>query len=154
MPWRPQIRASYVVVLALFQAALTGCDKSKPAAENQPSASLKYAIGIRTADGQFSQLIPAGTALPASHVQTFTNADESQKAIEITLAQPKDPPGSAAAKEPAVVAKFNIDGIPPMPKGKLQLMVTMKVEPDRKLRVKAQIPDGEFNREFGPFDVE
>lgn len=154
MTHRMRLLVLSLVIVAPIQTALTGCDKSNQPAEKNSPAAIKYAIGIRTADGQFSQLIPAGTALPASHVQIFTNADESQTAIEITLAQSKEPAASAAGKEPAIVAKFNIDGIPPMPKGKLQLMVTMKVEADRKLRVKAQITDGEFNREFGPFDVE
>lgn len=154
----PACRTCCVLVLAL---ALGACDKAVPEQKADPNrrqaasapssgpavAHLRDALGIRTTAGEFTQLIPAGAALPVSWSDVFGNATDNQPAVEIALAQMND-------KVPVQVANIVIDKLPPSPKGKLQIAVQIRIDETKQLRVKASIAAQGFEREYGPFSVE
>jgi molecular chaperone DnaK (HSP70) len=109
------------------------------------AATLTRPIGILTTVG-FSEMIPAGATLPKTYSDSFGNAKDNQTAIEITIAQ-KDATGT----EKIVVAV--IDKLPPRPKGKLNVIVTITVDINKQLRLKATVPDSGYIKELGPFPV-
>jgi hypothetical protein len=107
--------------------------------------SIQKPIGIMTSTG-FSEMIPAGAVLPHTHSESFGNAADNQTAIEITIVQ-RDAMGS----EKIVLAV--IDNLPPRPKAKLSVIVTITVDPSRNLRLKATVPETAYIKEFGPFPL-
>ena len=109
------------------------------------SSSLKKPIGIMTVTG-FSEMIPAGKNLPQTYSESFGNATDNQDAIRITIVQ-KDASGS----EQILVA--DIDNLPPRPKGKLNVIVTLTVDATKQLRLKATVPETAYVKQFGPFPV-
>lgn len=109
--------------------------------------ALKKPIGILTAGDVFSEMIPAGKTLPSVYSDSFGNAEDNQKAIQITIAQ-KDKSGM----EKIMVA--NIDNLPKRPKGKLSVIVTITVDGQKQLRLKATVPETGYIKQFGPFPVE
>lgn len=98
-----------------------------------------------TASG-FSEMIPAGKGLPQVYSDSFGNAEDNQSAIRITIVQ-KDSSGS----EQIVVA--DIDKLPPRPKGKLNVIVTITVDTNKQRRLKATVPETAYIQNFGPFPV-
>jgi molecular chaperone DnaK (HSP70) len=109
--------------------------------------ALKKPIGIVTQGGVFSEMIPAGKALPSTYSDSFGNAEDNQRAIEITIGQ-KD----ASGMEKIVVAI--IDNLPQRSKGKLSVIVTVTVDSQKQLRVKATVPETGYIKQFGPFPVQ
>ena len=109
--------------------------------------TLRKPIGIMTAGDGFSEIIPAGTPLPKTFSDSFGNALDNQTAVEITIAQ-KDSSGI----EKILVA--TIDSLPKRPKGKLSVIVTVTVDSQKQLRVKATVPDTGYLKQFGPLPVE
>ena len=67
--------------------------------------------------------------------------------MEITLAQ-KDSSGM----EKIIVA--TIDDLPKRPKGKLSVIVTVTVDPQKQLRMKAAVPETGYLKQFPPMPVE
>jgi molecular chaperone DnaK len=115
--------------------------------EVSAATSLKKAVGIITAGNVFSEIIPAGTALPHTYSDSFGNAVDNQTAVEITIGQ-KD----AGGIEKILVA--TIDNLPKRPKGKLSVIVTVTVDSQKQLRVKATVPETGYLKQYGPLPVE
>ena len=132
-----------LAVFALVFALLLG--SCLPSAAAPPT--LKKPIGIITAGDVFSEIIAAGTPLPRTYSDSFGNAYDDQTAVEITIAQ-KD----ASGMEKIFVA--TIDGLPKRPKGKLNVIVTVTVDAQKQLRLKATVPDTGYVKQFGPLPVE
>jgi Hsp70 protein len=128
-------------LLVVGEVFFAGCGS----ASGDPA--LKKAIGIVTVGDTFTEIIPARQKLPHTYSDSFANGQDNQKAIEITLAQ-KDRSGT----EKIVVAV--IDNLPPKPKARLRLIVTVKIDSQKKLTLKATVPETGYLKEFGPFPVE
>jgi molecular chaperone DnaK (HSP70) len=108
-------------------------------------ASLTRAIGIMTLTG-FSEMIPAGKNLPQTYSETFGNAADNQAAIRITIVQ-----ADRTGTEQILVA--DIDNLPARPKGKLNVIVTITVDVNKQLRLKATVPETGYVKQFGPLPV-
>jgi molecular chaperone DnaK (HSP70) len=108
---------------------------------------LDYPIGIVTVGESFSELISSGARLPQLHSDTFANALDNQTSVYIELVQ-RRPEGVEQ------IAVITVSDIPPAPKGVLQITITISVNREKELRVKATIPEKNYVREFGPFPVQ
>ena len=108
--------------------------------------ALNKAIGIMAVTG-FSEMIRAGKLLPQTYSETFGTSADNQSAIRITIVQE-----DASGSEQIVVA--DIDNLPPRPKGKLNVIVTIAVDVNKQLRLKATVPEASYVKQFGPFPVE
>ena len=91
-------------------------------------------------------MIPAGQSLPRTYSESFGNATDNQTAIRITIVQ-----RDASGTEQIVVA--DIDNLPHRPKGKLNVIVTITVDANKQLRMKATVPETGYIKQFGPFAV-
>ena len=91
-------------------------------------------LGIETLGGVFTVLIPRGTTIPTRKSQIFTTATDNQTAVTIHVLQGERP----LAKDNKSIAKFDLVGIPPAPRGVPQIEVTFDIDADGILHVSAK----------------
>ncbi len=95
---------------------------------------VPLSLGIETLGGVFTTLIPRGTTIPTRRSQIFTTAADNQTAVTIHVLQGERP----LAKDNKSIAKFDLVGIPPAPRGVPQIEVTFDIDADGILHVTAK----------------
>lgn len=95
---------------------------------------VPLSLGIETLGGVFTVLIPRGTTIPTRRSQIFTTATDNQTAVTIHVLQGERP----LAKDNKSIAKFDLVGIPPAPRGIPQIEVTFDIDADGILHVTAK----------------
>ncbi|HEU5317988.1 MAG TPA: molecular chaperone DnaK [Chloroflexota bacterium] len=91
-------------------------------------------LGIRTLGGVFSRLIDRNTTVPTSRMQTFSTAADNQKRVEIQVYQGE----RELAERNHLLGRFELDGIPPAPRGVPQIDVTFDIDANGILHVSAK----------------
>jgi molecular chaperone DnaK len=91
-------------------------------------------LGIETLGGVFTKLIERNTTIPTKKSETFSTAEDSQTTVEIHVLQ--------GEREMAVynktIGKFQLQGIPPAPRGMPQIEVTFDIDANGILHVSAK----------------
>lgn len=90
-------------------------------------------LGIETLGGVFSKIIDRNTTLPTSKTQSFSTAADGQTVVEVTVYQ-GERPLVADNKE---LARFELSGIPPAPRGVPQIDVTFDIDANGIVNVSA-----------------
>ena len=90
-------------------------------------------LGLETLGGVSTVLIERNTAIPASKSQVFSTAADNQPAVEIHALQGE----RSMATDNKSLGKFNLDGIPPAPRGVPQIEVTFDIDSNGILNIKA-----------------
>ncbi|AEH45073.1 chaperone protein DnaK [Thermodesulfatator indicus DSM 15286] len=91
-------------------------------------------LGIETLGGVFTVIIPRGTTIPTRKSQIFTTAADNQTSVTIHVLQGERP----MAKDNKSIARFELVGIPPAPRGVPQIEVTFDIDADGILNVTAK----------------
>ncbi len=91
-------------------------------------------LGIETLGGVFTVIIPRGTTIPTKKSQIFTTAADNQTSVTIHVLQGERP----MAKDNKSIARFELVGIPPAPRGVPQIEVTFDIDADGILHVTAK----------------
>jgi len=91
-------------------------------------------LGIETLGGVFTVIIPRGTTIPTRKSQIFTTAADNQTSVTIHVLQGERP----MAKDNKSIARFELVGIPPAPRGVPQIEVTFDIDADGILHVTAK----------------
>lgn len=92
-------------------------------------------LGIRADGGGFATIIHRNTAIPARKDMVFTTAHDNQTEALIVVYEGE----GKAAEENHLLGYFKITGIPPAPKGSVEINVCMDVDASNVLRVFAGI---------------
>ncbi len=91
-------------------------------------------LGIETYGGVFTKLIEANTTIPSKKTETFSTAADSQPSVTIHVLQGE----RSMAKDNRTIGQFNLDGIPPAPRGVPQIEVTFDIDANGILQVSAK----------------
>jgi len=91
-------------------------------------------LGIETLGGVMTKLIDKNTTIPTKQTQTFSTADDSQTAVTVHVLQGERKMASANKS----LGKFDLQDIPPAPRGVPQIEVTFDIDANGILHVSAK----------------
>ena len=91
-------------------------------------------LGIETLGGVMTKLIQKNTTIPTKAQQVFSTADDNQSAVTIHVMQGER--DMAAGNKS--LGQFNLEGIPPSPRGMPQIEVTFDIDANGILHVSAK----------------
>ncbi len=90
-------------------------------------------LGIETLGGVMTKIVEKGTTIPVKKTQTFSTAEDNQSAVTIHVLQGE----REFAKDNKSLGQFNLEGIPPAPRGVPQIEVTFDLDANGILNVSA-----------------
>ncbi|KAB0682920.1 molecular chaperone DnaK [Aureimonas leprariae] len=91
-------------------------------------------LGIETLGGVFTRLIDRNTTIPTKKSQVFSTAEDSQNAVTIQVFQGE----REMAQDNKLLGRFNLEGIPPAPRGVPQIEVTFDIDANGIVNVSAK----------------
>ena len=92
-------------------------------------------LGIELASGKMSTLIQRNTTIPYSHSRTYKNNDDYQTEATIEVFEGED----KVAKRNRLLGRFIVPGLPPRPRGQVEIPVAFSLDVNGVLEVSAYV---------------
>ncbi|KAH9386071.1 heat shock 70kDa protein 1/2/6/8 [Nematocida major] len=94
---------------------------------------IPLSIGIETAGGVFTPIVPKNTTIPTTKTQTFSTYTDNQTAVSIVIYEGE----RAMVADNHKLGEFHLTGIPPAPRGKPEIVVKCSIDSNGILSVSA-----------------
>ena len=91
-------------------------------------------LGIETLGGIMTKLVEKNTTIPTEKKQVFSTADDNQTAVTVKVFQGE----REMAADNRLLGQFNLEGIPPSPRGVPQIEVKFDIDANGILNVSAK----------------
>jgi len=91
-------------------------------------------LGIETLGGVFTRIIDRNTTIPVKRAQVFSTASDNQPSVEVHVLQGE----REMASDNLSLGRFNLDGIPPAPRGVPEVEVTFDIDANGIVHVGAK----------------
>ena len=91
-------------------------------------------LGVETQGGVFTRIIEKNTTIPYSRAQVFSTAVDNQPMVSVHVLQGE----RELAKDNRSLARFDLVGLPPAPRGVPQIEVSFEIDADGILHVNAK----------------
>lgn len=117
---------------AAIQGAVLAGDSSVGDVVLLDVTSLSY--GIETLGGVFTPMIPRGTTIPTKKTEIFSTAADNQPCVSIRVFEGE----RSKAMDNKLIGQFDLDGIPPAPRGIPKIEVTYDVDANGVLNITAK----------------
>ena len=109
---------------AAIQGAIIGGEHSEVSVCTCCSIFTDLSLGIETVGGVMTKIIPKDTIIPFKKTKIFTTSQDNQTSVTIRIFEGERP----LTKDNHFLAKFDLSGIPPAPKGQPQIEVTFDID--------------------------
>jgi L1 cell adhesion molecule like protein len=120
---------------ATVQAAILGGIESEETSNLLLLDVTPLSIGIETMGDAMTVMIPRGTTIPCKKKQVFSTAVDNQPRCTIKVLEGE----RKRSVDNNVLGSFDLDGIPPMPRGVPQIEITYDISADSILNVSATV---------------
>ena len=118
---------------AAVQAAILNGDQSEQIGACVLLDVAPLSMGIETAGGIMTVLIPRNTTIPTKKSQTFTTYADNQPGVNIQVFEGE----RQMTRDNNLLGRFNLDGIPPAPRGTPQIEVSFEIDANGIMNVTA-----------------
>lgn len=111
--------------------------------------STPFDLGIETNHGQFEPIIPRNSTIPAEESKLFTTSKDDQQIVQVPIYQSN----RMIARKNRYLGDCRVTGLPPMPRGHIEIEVSFSLRRDGTLDVSVSGPTDEIGESLTIEDV-